>query len=104
LQDREHQPKINAGYQDTALDFMNNILDEWRDKIPYKQQVTFNNVDNLLNTTFVEIDAIQYVISNNIPFFLREKSLNEFLQLQNVIDLKSFPGIYYFDQLSQHGL
>lgn len=101
LQDREHQPEINAGYQDTALDFMNNILDEWRDKIPYKNAITFTTVESLLNTTFVEIDAIQYVISTNIPFWLQEKSLSEFLQLQNVIDLKSFPAIYYFDQLSQ---
>lgn len=101
LQDREHQPMVNAGYQDTALDFMNNILDEWRDNIPYANQVRFNDIDNLTATSFVEVDTVQYVIPNEVPFLLKESTLTEFKQAQAIIDLKAFPSRYYFDQLSQ---
>jgi hypothetical protein len=105
VQDAAFQPDINYGYQEFALSQLNFLLDEWRDKIPFSQQVTFNDVDDLLSTTFAQVDSVQYVLTdnedNNPAFYLIEKSLNEYKRLQNIIGLTAFPAIYYFDQLEQ---
>lgn len=105
LQDAQFQPDINAGYQAFALNELNNILDEWRDLIPFGSNITFNNVSNLLSTTFVEVESVQYVIissgTNNAAFYLRSVSENEFKREQVIIGLSAFPNIYYFDQLAQ---
>jgi hypothetical protein len=105
LQDRQFQPDVNSGYQTFALNELNNILDEWRDKIPFASEITFNNVSNLTTTTFVEVDTVQYVIitsqTNNAAFYLRSVSESKYKQLQTIIGLNSFPEIYYFDQLLQ---
>ena len=105
LQDARFQPDINSNYAEFALYEFNNLLDEWRDRIPYSQEVTFNNVTNLLTTTFVEVDTVQYVIitggTNNPAFYLRSVSESEFKQLQTIIGLSSFPAVYFFDQLIQ---
>ena len=105
VQDAQFQPDVNAGYQAFALNELNNILDEWRDLIPYGSQVTFNNVTNLLTTTFVEVDTVQYVIissgTNNAAFYLQSVSESEFKRQQVIVGLRAFPNIYYFDQLLQ---
>jgi hypothetical protein len=105
VQDAQFQPDINAGYQAFALNELNNILDEWRDLIPYGSQVTFNNVTNLLSTNFVEVDTVQYVIissgTNNAAFFLKSVSESAFKRQETIIGLSAFPNIYYFDQLLQ---
>lgn len=105
LQDAQFQPKVNAGYQAFALNELNNILDEWRDLIPFGSDITFNNVSNLLSTSFVEVESVQYVIissgTNNAAFYLRSVSENEFKREQVIIGLSAFPTIYYFDQLAQ---
>lgn len=105
LQDARFQPDINANYEQFALNEINNLLDEWRDRIPYSQEITFNNVNDLLATTFVEVDTVQYVIvssgTNNAAFYLRSVSESRFKQLQVIIGLSSFPEVYFFDQLAQ---
>jgi hypothetical protein len=105
LQDPQFQPDINATYQQFALNEINNLLDEWRDKIPFSTEITFNNVTNLQSTTFVEVDTVQYVIisggNNNAAFYLREASESEFKRLQTIIGLAAFPNVYFFDQLLQ---
>lgn len=105
VQDRQFQPKVNAGFQNFALNELNNVLDEWRDKIPYANEAVFNDISNLSATQFVEVDTVQYVIvngsTNNVAFYLRQVSLNEYKQLQVIINLKAFPSVYYFDQLAQ---
>lgn len=105
LQDAQFQPDINPGYADFAVNEINNVLDEWRDKIPYANEVTFNNITNLLSTTFVEVNTVQFVIissgTNNAAFYLRSVSLDEFKREQAIIGLNAFPAIYYFDQLLQ---
>jgi hypothetical protein len=105
LQDARFQPDINANYAEFGLYEFNNLLDEWRDHIPYSQEITFNSVNNLLATTFVEVDTVQYVIisggTNNAAFYLRGVSESEFKQIQQIIGLSSFPAVYFFDQLIQ---
>jgi hypothetical protein len=105
LQDPQFQPDINATYADFAVNEINNLLDEWRDKIPFSSEITFNNVTNLLATTFVEVDTVQYVIissgTNNAAFYLREVSESEFKRIQTIIGLAAFPNVYFFDQLLQ---
>ncbi len=102
VQDRQFQPDINSGYQAFAVDELNSILDEWRDMIPFNQEITFNSIDNLTSTTFVEVNTVQFVLiteaSNNAAFYLRPTSLNEFKRQQVIVGLQAFPGIYYFDQ------
>ena len=100
MQDREHQPIIDAGYLATALLKLNGLLDMWRDKIPYDTLFTFTDFDQLTNTNFVSVDEVNYILGNTqTP--LRSVSLTQFNYLQNVIGLQSVPYYYYFDELAQ---
>jgi hypothetical protein len=105
VQDAEFQPDIEQTYASFAVNEINNLLDEWRDQIPYSNEITFTNVSNLNSTTFSEVDTVQYVIissgTNNAAFYLRPVQESLFKQQQQIIGLKSFPTIYYFDQLIQ---
>lgn len=100
MQDRQHQSQVNSGYENFALTQVNSILGEWRDWIPFSQQVTFTNVDNLEATTFASVVNVNYVL-NRVSAPLREKNLTQFLELKNVLELLGVPQIYYFDQLTQ---
>lgn len=102
VQDAAFQPDINSGYQAFALDQINSILDDWRDYIPFNQEITFDNISDLTSTEFVEVNTVQFVLlteaDNNAAFYLRKASLDEFKRQQVIIGLEAFPGIYYFDQ------
>lgn len=100
LQDRQFQPNINDQYEQVALNFLNLILDEWRDYIPFAEEITFNNVDNLLNTTFVSISALNFIL-NRVSFTVESVTLTRFKELQEIIDQPGWPSIYYFDELKQ---
>lgn len=101
VQDRAFQKIINPHYYLVALDQLNYILDEWRDLIPYQSEVTFNNVDNLLASKFVEVDSVLYII-NNVPTQLTPTTITEFKRLRSPTNLLGYPSIYYFDQLNQN--
>lgn len=100
LQDRQFQASINPGYSAFALFELNNILDEWRDKIPFASLLTFTNISQLTNTKFVSITNVNYVL-NQVQTPLTQVSLTEFNATQNYINLTSIPEVYYFDELSQ---
>lgn len=100
VQDRAFQPVVNGGYLLAALNFLNLVLDEWRDLIPYPSRMIFSNVDNLEATVFVEIDQVGFIINKSVSI-LTSNGLREFRQKQDVEDLKGFPSDYYFDQLNQ---
>lgn len=101
LQDREHQSQINSGYEQFALTQVNSLLDEWRNDIPFSQQVTFNNVSNLQNSTFVSVANVNYVLQQNVSTPLIEVNLTQFMQIQGIIGLLGIPQWYYFDELAQ---
>jgi hypothetical protein len=99
LQDREFNPVVNSGYVLFGLYELNNILDEWRDKIPYNSTVTFNNVQNLNASTFVEVITVNYIINTN-SYMLEPFDIIKFKEIQTVIGLQGFPTCYYFDELT----
>lgn len=101
VQDRAFQRIIEPHYYFVALDQLNYILDEWRDRIPYQSEITFNNVDNLLATTFVEVISVLYII-NNVPTQLAERTITQFKREKSPTNLIGYPEIYYFDQLNQN--
>lgn len=100
VQDRAFQKIINPHYYLVALDQFNYILDEWRDLIPYQSEATFNNVNNLLASKFVEVVSVLYII-NNVPTQLAERTITEFKRQRSPTNLMGYPEIYYFDQLTQ---
>jgi hypothetical protein len=101
LQDRALDPSIDSQYVLLGLSELNNILDSWRDYIPFNSTVTFNNVNNLMNSKFTDVTSVNYVI-NNVSFSnLKSVDLVTFKNMQNIIGLLGFPKIYYYDQLSQ---
>jgi len=99
LQDRELDPVVNSGYLLWGLEELNNILDEWRDKIPYNSVTTFNDVQSLENSRFTEITTVNYVL-NNTSYSLKSVNLTKFKEIQQVIGLTGFPSCYYFDELT----
>lgn len=100
LQDRKFQKIVDGGYLLSALNHLNNVLDEWKDLIPYAEKVIFNDVTNLENTTFVEVDVVSFIV-NRSSTILTPRSLSEFREIEDVIDLIGYPESYYFDQLNQ---
>lgn len=101
VQDRAFQPIVEEHNKIVALDQLNFVLDDWRDMIPYQSQVTFNDVSNLLATTFVEVESVLYVL-NNVPTQLMPRSITQFKREKSPTTLIGYPQIYYFDQLSQN--
>lgn len=100
LQDREFQPQINSGYMLFGLYELNNILDEWRDKIPFDSVITFNNVENLMNSKFVEVSTINYIL-NKVSYPIELLTLNRYKEIETVVDLQGFPAYAFFDELTQ---
>lgn len=101
VQDRKFEPVIDPVYLLFSLQVLNKVLDGWRDKIPYYSQITFNDVNNLQNTTFVSVLTVNYVIGVNVSTLMREQSLAKFRELKTILDLTGFPTIYYFDEGTQ---
>lgn len=100
LQDRQFQPDINAGYLDFGLNQLNLILDEWRNLIPFAQVVTFNNVDDLENSLFYNVETVNFIL-NTTSQTLQRVPLTRFKEQQAIIGLVGIPSIYYFDELTQ---
>jgi len=100
VQDRQFQPDINAGYLDFGLNQLNIILDEWRNLIPFSQVVTFNDVDDLENSTFLSVETVNFII-NKASQPLKRVDLTQFKEQQSIIGLVGIPVIYYFDELTQ---
>lgn len=101
VQDRAFQKVILPHFLLVALNEFNNVLDLWRDLIPYSSSVTFNNVDNMLASKFVEVDSVSYVI-NQVSTVLGSRSVRQFREQKSVQNLHGYPEIYYFDQLTQN--
>lgn len=102
LQDRQFQAPINASYQQVALRFLESIFDEWRDKVPFCQQLTYDSVAELQNTVFTSVDNVNYILQfkNQVPL-RRCMGKDEFYNTQSIIDLNSQPQVYYWDELLQ---
>lgn len=79
---------------------LNNILDEWRDKIPFNSTVTFDNVENLQNSRFINVKTVNYVL-NNVSYELPIVSLVRWKEIQQITNLTGFPQYAFFDELTQ---
>lgn len=100
LYDRKLQPSVDGGDVNYGLEILNELLDEWRDYIPYSFNYTFETADDLLNTSFVQIDNVNFVI-NNVTYPLERVDQTRFTELNTVINLSTIPSIYYFDLSTQ---
>lgn len=99
-QDRALNPVVDAGLLLFALFEFNQLLDEWRDHIPYNSYITFNDVNNLQNSRFVQVETVNYIL-NNVSFPLRPVALDEYKRIQTIIGLTGFPEVYFLDELTQ---
>jgi hypothetical protein len=100
LQDRALNPVVDPGFLLFALFEFNQLLDEWRDHIPYNSFVTFNNVNDLQNSKFVQVETVNYIL-NNVSFPIMPVGLDAYKRIQNIVGLLGFPQIYFFDELQQ---
>lgn len=101
LQDRQFQAPILGSYQEVALRILESLFDEWRDKIPFAQQFTFNSFDELTNTDFVSVQNVNYILNvkNQLP--LRRVDRDEYYNIQGILGLTGLPQVYWFDELAQ---
>lgn len=103
LYDRELQPAINGGVVSAALHVLNKIFDEWRDLIPYPVEYNFTTESELLNTVFVSVDNVNFLLpGSNVKQPLVSKDLSTFNNLSSPVGMRSVPKIYYFDPLLQN--
>jgi hypothetical protein len=100
LYDEEFQPDIPPGQMNIGLKALNYLLDEWRDKIPYTFTNRYSNVDDLMNTQYVQVDVVSFII-NDFKQVLRRCSYTEWEQLTTITDLSGYPCIYWFDESVQ---
>lgn len=100
VQDEEFQPVISGLYLQRGLDELNLVLDEWRTLIPWAQSVTFNNVEDLENSTFVSVETVNFIL-NTTSQPLQRVTLTQLKEQQNIVGLVGIPAIYYFDELAQ---
>jgi len=100
LQDRALNPVVDPGFLLFGLSEFNQLLDEWRDHIPYNSFVTFNNVNDLQNSKFVQVETVNYIL-NTVSFPIRIIGLDEFKRIQTIIGLLGFPKVAFFDELQQ---
>lgn len=100
VQDEEFQPVISGLYLQRGLDELNLILDEWRTLIPWSSSVTFSDVEDLENSSFVSVETVNFIL-NTTSQPLQRVTLTQFKEQQNIIGLLGIPAIYYFDELNQ---
>lgn len=100
IADRIQQPAISPNYLSASLNSFNLLLDEFRDRIPYEFEYRFDNVDDLENTSFVQIDNMTFII-NKVASPLMPCNLTTWKALSAVEGLTGFPTIYFFDESTQ---
>jgi hypothetical protein len=100
LQDSQANPSINAGYLTYGTYELGNILDEFKDWIPFAQELTYDNIDELTETLFVSVSNVNYVL-NTVQTPLMRMDLTRFNDNQTILGLVGVPQYYYFDELKQ---
>lgn len=100
LQDRRFLPNINAGYLKFGISQLNFLLDGWRNLIPFSSHVTFNDVENLEATTFVQVETVNFTL-NQQSWTLMPVTLTQFTEIKLTLNLTGIPIVYYFDELNQ---
>lgn len=100
LNDENFQPAISPGTLTSALRQFNLLLDEYRDKIPYTFQYYFNNYTQLINTRFVVIDDVGFIL-NGIVIPLTSVNLVRWREIATVENLVGIPQVYFFDESVQ---
>lgn len=100
LYDRNFDRSIDGGDETHGLQVLNELLDEWRDRIPYPFQYTFATADDLLNTQFVQVDNVSFVLGS-VKYPLTPELLTPFNEINTVLNLSTIPSIYYFDLSTQ---
>lgn len=101
LQDVQFFAPLQGSYQEVALNDLTGLLDEWRDKVPFAQQVTYDNVTELAATPYTSVANVNYILPPNVQVALESVGKDEFYRRQTIIGLNSIPAIYWFDELSQ---
>ncbi len=100
IQDRQFQPDIDAGYLYFGLNQLNKLLDGWRNLIPFASHVTFHDVDDLQNSTFISVDNVSYIL-NNVSYPLIELTQTQYTEVRAITNLTGIPQYYFLDQLTQ---
>ena len=98
LSDPEFDPPPDDGGQmTTASNIFLQVLDQYRDQVPYWQEKTLNNEGELVNIGASSINYIQYVL-NNITYELTQVTQLRFSQEEVVLGLRALPEIFWFDK------
>ena len=101
LQDREFEPSIGLARSNIALDVLQGLFDEYRDLIPFSSTIEhISNFNELLLTAFVQVDYVDYWLGN-VKTVLRYLDRIKFNEEKDILNLRTFPEAYYFDQLTQ---
>ena len=102
IRDRQFNKADQDGGEsiNVALALLSDILDENRYNIPFVQEFSFTSYDDLQNTNFVEVVRLDYTIGD-VKYPVKQVNLAEWDRKSVVINLRTLPQIYWFDDFTQ---
>ncbi len=82
-----------------ALNRFQEVIDSYRDLVPYLLEKTLTGEDSLLNIGAANIDNLRYIIgSSNTTYYMTPVSQATFARREIITNLKSIPNIYWHDK------
>jgi len=101
IADREQSPIEPDGSQiNQALNNFIQVLDSYRDLIPFWTEKVLNGESELVNIGASMVNFVDYLIGN-VVYNLRSVTQDEFSNLALVTNLRAVPNIFWFDEGQQ---
>lgn len=101
LADTEFSPVEPSGSQiNVALNYFTQILDTYRDEVPFWDEKFLEGEDELKNIGASAINFVEYLIDSTF-FGLKACTQKEFADVESILNLRAIPEWYWFDEGNQ---
>lgn len=100
ISDREHSPVDPSGSRiNVAFNSYMNLLDVYRNEVPFLETKTINGESELLNIGATFVNSLVYFVSGsgNVTYPLTPVTQEAFERLSGVVDLRALPVYYWHD-------
>lgn len=98
IADREFSPVEPDGSQiNAALNLFVDIIDVYRDQIPFWTEKEINNESELENVGASKINFVEYLLGT-VVYGLTALNQQEFSHVATVVGLRAIPSWYWFDE------
>lgn len=99
--DRQYDPiQVGGGRINVALNLLIGLFDEYRNEVPFTQEEIFSTYAELTSTAFNSVVHVDYTLGD-VKYPLVQRDLTRFNEESVVLNLKSIPQIYYFNELTK---